>query len=68
MYMKFFTYHFVRWDDHPRRPGDPTDPRLAAALKFPVSWSAPHIQGDGKKTWADVVTADGLPPREEKDK
>jgi nitrate reductase gamma subunit len=68
MYMKFFTYHLVRWDDHPRRPGDPTDPRLAEALKFPVSWSAPHIQGDGKKTWADVVTADGLPKQEGADK
>ena len=59
MYMKFFTYHKVRWDDHPRSPGDPTDPRLLEALQYPVSWSAPHIAGDGKKTWAQVVTEEG---------
>jgi hypothetical protein len=22
-----------------------------------VSWSAPHIRGDGKKTWVDVATS-----------
>jgi nitrate reductase gamma subunit len=55
MYMKFFTYHSVRWDDHPRRPGDPTDPRLMEYLKYPVSWSAKHIKKGKHETWADVV-------------
>ncbi len=55
MYMKFFTYHSVRWDDHPRRPGDPTDPRLMECLKYPISWSAPHIKKGKHKTWAEVV-------------
>jgi len=55
MYMKFFTYHSVRWDDHPRRPGDPTDPRLMEYLKYPVSWSAKHVKKDKHETWADVV-------------
>ena len=26
-------------------------------LQYPVSWSAPHIRGDGKKNWVDVATA-----------
>jgi nitrate reductase gamma subunit len=55
MYMKFFTYHMVRWDDHPRRPGEPTDPRLMEYLKYPVSWSAKHVTKGKHKTWADVV-------------
>jgi nitrate reductase gamma subunit len=55
MYMKFFTYHSVRWDDHPRRPGEPTDPRLMEYLKYPVSWSAKHVTKGKHKTWADVV-------------
>ena len=56
MYMKFFTYHKVRWDDHARRPGDTTDPRLAEYLNWHVGWSAPHVTRDGQhKTWADVV-------------
>ncbi len=56
MYMKYFTYHSVRWDDHARRPDDPTDPRLMEYLKWPVTWSAKHVTKDGRhKTWADVV-------------
>lgn len=55
MYMKFFTYHSVRWDDHPRRPGQPTDPRLMEYLKYPVSWSAAHVKKGKHETWADVV-------------
>ena len=25
-------------------------------LQQPISWAAPHIQGDGKKTWLDAAT------------
>ena len=57
MYMKFFTYHMVRWEDHARRPGDPTDPRLLQYLNYRVSWAAQHVTKGGKhKTWADVAT------------
>ena len=35
--------------DHEKR-------RSARCSSYPVSWAAPHIQGDGKKTWADVAT------------
>ncbi len=63
-YMKFFTWHSVRWDDRPRRPGEPTDPRLDAALRRPVNWRAPHVGGGGGRTWGDVVgDDDGQTPR-----
>jgi hypothetical protein len=28
---------------------------IQEALASPVTWSAPHIAGDGKKTWAQVA-------------
>ncbi len=55
-FTKYFAYHDVLWDDEPNRPGGPLEARLLEYLNYPVSWSAPHIAGDGKKTWADVAT------------
>lgn len=57
-FMKFFTWHHVRWDDRPRRPGDPDDPRLARHLRRPVSWSAPHVGGGDGRTWGDVIAGE----------
>lgn len=62
-FMKFFTWHSVRWDDRPRRPGEPTDPRLTASLRRPASWSAPHAGGGGGRTWGEIVSG---PPEEKK--
>jgi nitrate reductase gamma subunit len=59
-FAKYFTYHGVRWDDRPRAVGSALDRRLAAALEFGVSWSAPHV-GPGK-TWAQVAA--GLPEKD----
>ncbi len=50
MYLKYFTYHSVRWDDAAVAPE-----KIIRNLGYPVSWSAPHIQGDGVKTWKDVT-------------
>lgn len=55
-FTKYFAYHDVLWDDEPNRPGGPLEARLLEYLNYPVSWSAPHIAGDGRKTWADVAT------------
>jgi nitrate reductase gamma subunit len=56
-FTKWFTYHDVRWNDEPNLPGGKIEREVAEELQYPVSWSAPHIRGDGKKTWADVATA-----------
>jgi len=53
---KYFAYHAVRWNDTPNLKGGPQEAAIARVLSYPVSWSAPHIKGDGKKTWADVAT------------
>jgi hypothetical protein len=30
--------------------------KIKTYLGYPVHWSAPHIAGEGKKSWADVAT------------
>jgi len=57
-FTKWFMYHDVRWSDEPNLAGGKIERQVAAALNYPVSWSAPHIRGDGKKTWAEVATSD----------
>lgn len=57
-FTKWFMYHDVRWSDEPNLRGSEIERQVNEALQYPVSWSAPHIGGDGKKTWADVATAD----------
>jgi nitrate reductase gamma subunit len=56
---KYFTYHEVRWDDEPVMPGSKLDRELKKLLNQPVSWAAPHIRADGKKTWVDIATDTG---------
>jgi len=58
-FTKWFTYHSVRWSDDPNLEGSGFDEKIAKNLQSKVSWSAPHIGGDGKKNWIDVVTASG---------
>jgi nitrate reductase gamma subunit len=55
---KYFAYHTIRWNDEPNLPGGDQEPIINELLNRPVTWSAPHINGDGKKTWADVATED----------
>lgn len=59
MFLKYFTYHSVRWDDQPLGKGSSREHSVVESLNYPVSWSAPHIRGDGKKNWIDVVSEDG---------
>lgn len=56
-FTKWFMYHHIRWSDEPNIKGGEIERKVNEALQYPVSWSAPHIRGDGKKTWADVATA-----------
>ncbi len=65
-FMKWFMYHDVRWNDEPNLPGGKIERKITAALAYPVSWSAPHIRGDGKKNWVDVATSEVELEKEEK--
>ncbi len=55
-FMKYFTWHDIRWGDQPTQDNPKTQEKMGAALGFPVSWKAPHIKGDGKKNWGEVAT------------
>ncbi len=57
MFMKYFTWHDIRWGDEPAAGNPAVQNRLVNNLNFPVSWRAPHVQGDGVKTWAEVATS-----------
>ncbi len=55
-FMKYFLYHDIRWGDEPNINTPETDAKIGVVLNYPVSWSASHIAGHGKETWAEVAT------------
>ncbi|MCL1986077.1 MAG: respiratory nitrate reductase subunit gamma [Betaproteobacteria bacterium] len=55
-YMKYFMYHDIRWGDQPSQDSATIQGKIGRMLNYRVSWSAPHIKGDGEKTWAEVAT------------
>jgi nitrate reductase gamma subunit len=57
---KYFTYHKVRWDDEPNKPGSGLESKLKLLLSQPAGWSAPHINpGDSWSRQAEQTGADG---------
>ncbi len=59
MYMKYFTWHGVRWDDLPARFDEGGREALANNLTRRVSWQAPHIHGASEQSWANVASSSG---------
>lgn len=55
---KYFAYHAIRWADEPNLPGGAQEKTINDLLNQPVTWAAPHIKGDGRKSWLDVATED----------
>ena len=53
MFGKYFTYHTVRWEDHPNMRGSKIEKAVIEALGHPLTWAAPHIK---KGTWAEAAT------------
>ncbi len=54
---KYFSYHSVRWNDEPSRPGGALEKKVTECLGYHPSWSAAHVGADGAKTWVDVALA-----------
>lgn len=52
---KYFAYHSIRWNDSPNLPGGKEEAKIHALLERPVSWAAPHIGGNGNKSWLDLA-------------
>ncbi len=53
---KYFTYHKVRWEDHPNIRGSALERAVTEALGYRISWSAPHVKKGA--TWAEAATSD----------
>ncbi len=52
---KYFTYHKVKWEDHPNKSGSGMEQEVMKTLGNKITWSAPHIKSGG--SWADAATA-----------
>jgi len=63
MFMKYFLYHSVKWDDVPNRPGTPIESAAMRNLQYKPTWQAKHIGADGQKSWRDIASSD---PKETK--
>ena len=57
MFMKYFMYHSVRWDDEPNLRGGRIEAAILNNLGFKPTWAAPHVGADGRKTWAEIATS-----------
>jgi nitrate reductase gamma subunit len=53
---KYFAYHAIRWRDDPNLRGGKEEAEIKELLEQKVTWAAPHIKGEGKKSWLDVAT------------
>lgn len=54
-YMKYFTWHQVRWDDSPSMRDPHATKNLAVNLQRQASWAAPHIAAGGTAKWSEVI-------------
>ena len=67
VFMKYFTYHDIRWGDEPTTYSAKNQEKISEALQYKVTWAASHIAGDGApKSWVDVATTNPAAP-EKKD-
>ncbi len=57
MFMKYFLYHAVKWEDTPNMTGSRIEAAVLGNLGFKPTWAAPHIGADGKKTWGEIATS-----------
>lgn len=61
MFMKYFLYHNVKWDDAPNRPGGRMEDAIKNNLELKPTWQAKHVGTDGRKSWRDIAS---LSPKE----
>jgi nitrate reductase gamma subunit len=54
MFGKYFTYHKIRWEDHPNIRGGKIEKQVEEALGYKITWGAPHIKSGG--SWAEACT------------
>jgi nitrate reductase gamma subunit len=55
-FMKYYLYHDIRWGDEAMTGAPRTERKLQSVLNYRPTWSAAHINGGGRKTWAELAT------------
>ena len=63
MFLKYFTWHGVRWDDRPAQFDERGKNVIAQNLARQVSWQALHIRSTDPQSWADVASRSGSEKR-----
>jgi nitrate reductase gamma subunit len=58
-FVKYFTYHDIRWEDTPNLPGGKLQAKIEKLENQPVTWAAAHIGADGRKNWGDLAAESG---------
>jgi nitrate reductase gamma subunit len=56
--LKYFTYHWVRWDDRSAARTPELSNRMRRYLAYPVHWSALHIRVEKGANWAETLNPD----------
>jgi nitrate reductase gamma subunit len=57
MFMKFFFYHKIKWDDAPNLRGGGIEDDILKNLRLKPTWNAKHIGADGDKSWVDLASS-----------
>jgi hypothetical protein len=57
MFMKYFLYHDVKWDDAPNRRGGRIESAIEKNLDLRPTWQAKHVEADGLKSWRDIASS-----------
>ncbi|MCX5838687.1 MAG: respiratory nitrate reductase subunit gamma [Deltaproteobacteria bacterium] len=57
MFMKYFLYHDVKWDDAPNRRGGSIEAAIRENLALKPTWGAKHVGADGRKSWLDIASS-----------
>ena len=57
MYMKYFLYHNVKWDDAPNQPGGAIEASINNNLELKPTWKAKHVEADGQRSWKDIAAS-----------
>lgn len=63
MFIKYFAYHRVRWEDEPNLQGGRIEAAILKNLARKPTWAAGHIGADGRKSWGELAVSS---PKEKK--
>lgn len=61
-FVKWFTWHRIRWDDEPNVRGGRIEELVRRSLEAPSSWSAEHMRPAEGRRWVDLAGKERTAP------